>query len=1268
MRIVIDLQGAQSESRFRGIGRSSLALARAIARQRDEHEVFIALTGLLATAVLPVRNTFEGLLPPENIRVWWATGPTRACEAPNHARRKMAELLREGFLANLKPDIILITSLFEGYVDDAVTSIGRFDTHTLTAVLLHDLIPLLNPSEFLPADGQRELYFQQIGDLQKVDLLLAVSETSRQAALTHLKVPTENVVAISSAIDPHFCPQKLSDSTVAALRQRYRLTRKLVLYVPGGFDVRKNFTYLIAAYARLPENLRQSHQLVIASKVCDIERAALQKQARQMGLQGDELILTGYVPEADLIDLYRLATLFVFPSRYEGFGLPVLEAMACGAPVIGSNTTSIPEVIGHPDALFDPESVDAIRGLMQTALENPAFRQQRIEHGLRQAQRFSWDTTARRAINAMAACVTGKRTFVTTRSNQKRRRLAYISPLPPERTGIADYSAALLPALREYYDIDVVADQTDTSDDWIVEHCAIRQPQAFLEHASQYDRVLYHLGNSPFHHYMVALLEQVPGVVCLHDFFLSSYISFMELSDQVPFYWMHHLYAGHGYAAAAARWHHPTPEMLKYDYPCNFFAIQQSLGVMVHSQYACQLAENWYGRDVAANWSVIPLVRTLPDRNSTDAASFRHLASFKLPNTAFVVCSFGALDDTKLNHRLLQAWNGSALSQDPNCYLIFVGDAHGGAYGQQLTDLMHQSPSGNRIRVTGWVSAEVFQGFLARANLAVQLRTRSRGETSAAALDCLSHGVPTIVNAHGAGAELPSDAVWLLPDEFEDGELLTALETLRHNAELRNRLTFKAPKIIEQLHTPRTCAQRCHQALEHYYHQARTSRAALIHTLAARNDLPDTESELATLARQIARNQPDRQPARRLLIDVSATCRNPLPTGIERVTRCLLQHILQELPAGWRPEPVYLDQTASGNWCYRFARQFTLDMINCPASWTTDDIVEMQTGDLFFTADWSGEMLIAAARQGIYLQMRQLGIPVYVMVHDLLPMQMPQHFPAGTGAAFEAWLKTVCGVATGIIGVTRAVRADVASWLACQTGGTPSAITLHWSHHGADFNPPEGYATPDSHDPADDPGLQVESAMKTAITFLMVGTIEPRKGHLQALAAFEQLWREQIPINLVIVGAEGWPHLPDDQRRTIRQTIAALQSHPQTGQRLFWLHGISDVALNKLYAAAACLLAASEGEGFGLPLIEAARHHLPVLARDLPVFREVAEEHAAYFDNDTRPSVLAAAVKNWLQQYEKGTHPRSADLPWMTWRQSAQKLMGCLGIEVMDND
>jgi glycosyltransferase involved in cell wall biosynthesis len=170
--------------------------------------------------------------------------------------------------------------------------------------------------------------------------------------------------------------------------------------------------------------------------------------------------------------------------------------------------------------------------------------------------------------------------------------------------------------------------------------------------------------------------------------------------------------------------------------------------------------------------------------------------------------------------------------------------------------------------------------------------------------------------------------------------------------------------------------------------------------------------------------------------------------------------------------------------------------------------------------------------------------------------------------------------------------------------------------------------------------------MRARKSFLMVGTLEPRKGQTQVLDAFDRLWDKACDVNLVIVGKQGW---------MVDQLVGRLREHPELHKRLFWLEGISDEYLEKVYAASTCLIAASYGEGFGLPLVEAAKHNLPIIARNIPVFREVADKHAYYFDAIT-PGQLAESIESWVKLYYRGESPNSDKLPWLGWSDSVVRL------------
>ena len=1228
MRIVIDLQGAQASNARRGIGRYSLALAQGIARQAaGRHEVLIALNGAFADSIAPLRAAFAGLLPPDAIRVWHS--PLTPGQAPAFGLRRAAERLREAFLASLEPDMVHVSSLFEGPHDGAVTGCGTF-APLPTSVTLYDLIPLLRPDTYLPDPAARAEYLGRLEHLARADLLLSISESSRQEAINHLKhlgVTADRCVNVSTAADAHFTPSQISGDAAAALRERLGLTRPFVMYT-GGIDPRKNIEGLVRAFAALPPDVRDAHQLAVVCAARPESRDALLALASRHGLKPGQLVLTGFVSEEDLVALYTLCKGFVFPSLHEGFGLPALEAMACGAAVITSGSSSLPEVVGRADALFDETSDSAIGDAMLRLLTDDDWRAGLRQHGLRQARLFSWDATARRALQAFES-FHAQRTAQPAQhliATGRKPRLAFVSPLPPERSGIADYSADLLPHLARHYDIDVVVAQPSVSDAWVNGACAIRSPVWFLGHAHQFDRVLYHFGNSAFHEYMFGLLRRVPGTVVLHDFFLSGIQSHREGLGFAPHALTRELMEGHGYAAVKRRYASTDLTSVVYDYPCSFGVIRQAAGVIVHSPHSLVLARQWYGPEGARDWAQIPLLRQpATHRRKAEARSRLGIAP-----DVFLVCSFGLLGPTKQNHRLAKAWLASPLAADVQCRLVFVGQNHPSTYGQALARDVASRGQG-RIEITGWTSAQQFADYLDAADLAVQLRSISRGETSAAVLDCMNHGLATIVNANGSMAYLPQDAVHLLPDEFDDSALTAALQSLWSDGARRATLGERARAFVHREHDPAGCAAAYAQAIERFAAKAARARPGLLATVAQRDDL-DTASR-AAVALAISRTLPEPAAARQLFVDVSELVQRDWGSGIQRVVKNLLHHLLGKAPAGFHVEPVYAQAGMAG---YRYARKFTLGFLGCPADAFEDEPVDVRAGDIFLGLDLQPQRV--PEQEPFFAALRDAGAHVYFVVYDLLPVLMPQHFVAGAQQGHERWLETVAR-ADGALCISRAVADELMAWLDSRPelrGGRP--FDVGWFHLGADL--------PAAADPAGgaitDPALQtLDARLRQHPCFLMVGTIEPRKGHAQVLDAFEQLWARGSQATLVIVGKPGW---------MVDSLMQRLGEHPEAGRRLFWLQRADDATLSALYRRCGALIAASEGEGFGLPLVEAAQQGLPVIARDIPVFREVAGDGASYFGGPDTPA-LADVLQGWIR-------PTAAPaIPVLSWADSTAQLV-----------
>jgi glycosyltransferase involved in cell wall biosynthesis len=1024
VRLVIDMQGAQSSgSRNRGIGRYTLALAREIVRQRGDHEVILALNGAFADTIEPLKAEFADLLPAEAVRVWFPPTPCRSLEPANDPRRKAAEAIYEAFLASHRPDAILVTSLFEGLIDDVVTSIGQFDTAIPRAVILYDLIPLIHRHIYLANPDVERWYQRKLDHLRRADLLLSISASSGREAVDHLGVAASQVVTISTACNDEFKPAKVSPAQRSDLARRYGLTKAYVMYT-GGIDHRKNIEGLIRAFGLLPKSVRSGHQLAVVCAAHDTDRSRLLDLARSAGLSEGELVMTGFVPEDDLLALYRGCALFVFPSWHEGFGLPALEAMACGRPTIGANTSSLPEVIGWEEAMFDPYDDQAIAELMAKSLTDQAFRKSLEQNARKQAQAFSWTRSARTAWQAIERLPFSRKPDAIAARPAHRPKLAFLSPLPAARSGIADYSAELLPELSRHYDIDVILMQDEPlADSWVSANAPIRSVEWFKRNHRAFDRVMYHFGNSHFHSHMFDLLPDIPGVVVLHDFFLSGIIAHLEFTGAKPGLWAKTLLADHGWLAVQQRYQAADSADVIWAYPCNGDVFRSALGGIFHSRHGMELGRTWLGARATENWCHVPLLRRAQQEAGETGHTKRRLqarSALGIGVDDFVVCAFGHMGRTKLNDRLLDAWLASNLARNAGCRLVFVGQNEGGQFGGAIARRV--KAAGDQIQITGFVDHADYRHWLHAADVAVQLRAKSRGETSAAVLDCWNAGLATIVNAHGAFAELPDDSVVKLADEFSDAELVGALHKLHSQAAYRQTVGRMGRARLLDHHDPRSCADAYAAAVEACYAQARCGLQGLI------GRLPSLVPDIAppdglSSATAISASFPPVPRRRQWLVDVSELARVDSKSGIQRVVRAVLSQMLKNPPSGVSVRPVYASMADDG---YRYADRFTAKFLQIDDGWCEDHPIEAWQGDVFFALDLQPAIL---SRQiGQLQQLRLSGVKAMAVVYDLLPIALPETFVPGASDGHSKWLEIVQSL-DGALCISQAVADELIDWL-----------------------------------------------------------------------------------------------------------------------------------------------------------------------------------------------------------------------------------------------
>src|SRR5947209_6673993 len=323
--------------------------------------------------------------------------------------------------------------------------------------------------------------------------------------LTALDIPPDRITVVPLGVDERF-RMALLTLQAGAVRKRFSIPDDFILLITGGSS--HGIERLLQAYRLLPRDLRRANRLVIAGAI-DGDANRISQLARANGLADHELLVAGDAREDELAVLCKSCKLVLLPDSEEVAAQQALEAMSCGTPAVGPDQGRIREILGLGDALLDPTSAQLASQKICEALTSAGFREKLKRYASEQAERFYRRQAAQRSFDALEQLYRSRPAEPKPSSSAKRReRMAYVSPLPPERSGIADYSAELLPELAKYYDITLITDLSQIADPFLDREFRRVRFQEFEKSARDYHRVLYHIGNSPFHVQIPALLER----------------------------------------------------------------------------------------------------------------------------------------------------------------------------------------------------------------------------------------------------------------------------------------------------------------------------------------------------------------------------------------------------------------------------------------------------------------------------------------------------------------------------------------------------------------------------------------------------------------------------------------------------------------------------------------------------------------------------------------------------------------------------------------
>jgi glycosyltransferase involved in cell wall biosynthesis len=1223
MKLIIDLFPCQTNTRFRGIGRYILSLLREMARLRGSNEIYALADIQLSESFEELRQEFTGLLPTGSF-LPYHNGLTNSSTYNSETHKLIADTLVRQAYQTLSPDVVLTPSPFEMELHGVVPGPNAQGRNYKQVGILYDLIPTIFHEQYLDGNPEyKKKYTNILNTLPNYDLLLAISESSRQDAIKILDIKPEKIVNISGAVGSRFRRLGLSQSETSRYMDNFGITRPFILYI-GGNNFRKNMEGALSAYAQLPPQIIASHQFVV-NDVGD--EAIFRSKARALGLNDQDLVVTGYTSDDDLIALYNLCKAFIFPSLYEGFGLPILEAMACGAPVIASDNSSIPEVVGRSDVLFNVSDHQEVTKVLHKVLTDDAFRNELSEYGLERVKQFSWEKTAQQAWAAMETVQEEKKKIFKAVSShsQSHPRIAFVSPLPPQKTGISNYSAELLPYLAKYFDINLFIDpDVKVSNAYLRKNFPIYDWNKLLEMRDRYETVVYHYGNSPFHSHMFDLERQFHGVVVLHDFFLSNLAEHFgnqhgSLQNEVD--------NSHGLKGLIDL-QTKKNGMLK-DWPINWKVLRNANEIIVHSNFQNQLLNLYYGRGWRPSLTVIPHLRKIVPE-VTKEQQLQARKELGISPDDFIFCSFGMLTPHKLNEPLIQIYASLIKELGNDTKLFFVGESS----SQQEKALIEQLQLSDQVYITGYVNDETYKKYLISANAAIQLRKNSRGETSGAVLDCMNYGLSTIVNAHGTLEDLDKDCVVKISDPIQLEELGAMMVQLRRDEGLRLEKGRCARKSIADEHDPEKVAEAYAEVIyKSILTDDRRLFMPLIKTIKSLNQSTDLMSSTAKFAAMnlSLRSQP------RLLIDVTQTTMFDARSGIQRVVKSIVRELFLMDDPSLQVEPFWLNQGQ-----FLRGKRFTERLLSLPdQSLGPETPIYTKPGDTIFMLDSSWHLYDQFVP--LFQKARENGGKIVTAFYDLIPKLYPEMVDKTMECVFTKWMDTAVQQSDVLVCISRSTADNLKANITDNKIPHTNKQDIEYFHLGADI-----------------PVVSSESKIRFEVSsltnvpkeplFIMVGTLEPRKGHEFVLDAFEAMWQQGINYRLCFAGKIGW-HVEKLEQR--------IRNHSESGKRLLFFENPTDAEINRCYQAATALIAASITEGFGLPIIEAAQNQVPVLASDIPVFREVGGEGAVYFSLSS-PSYLVEAIHEMAAKTSDERVALSKQVKYITWKKSAESLLKIL--------
>lgn len=656
---------------------------------------------------------------------------------------------------------------------------------------VYDIIPYVMKEHYFKF-VDKKWYMKCVEMLRWVDKILVISQSVKNDLINYLSFPEEQIEVIWGAIDKKYRQISICEYEKERILKRFGIIDKYIMCT-GGDDERKNIAGLIEAYSKLPNYVLEEYQLVIVCKLSKESKLRYHNLADKLGIDG-RIVLTDFVTDEEMVELYNLATLMAFPSKYEGFGLPVIEAWACGTPVLTSNNSSLVQIAGDAGILVDPYNIEDIANGLSKVSEKESL-DILLQKGKQRLSLFTWNKVADKSIEIINEIQVKK---INDNINVE---IAFFSPLPPKESGISDYSVDILNEICQYFNVDVYIDDNYKVDCELASNVTIYNHRTFENNVRQknYHEIIYQMGNSDFHLYMYPYIKKYKGIIVLHDYNMNGialhYSLYLKKNKRLYKELLLEDYDKQIVNAYMEKVNDGSIYNNLYDLELNGFVTNYANKIIVHSDYAKEkLLKNKFDKDIAKIYSYVKISKLI------NKEVFRE--KYNLNKNDVVFASFGHIHETKRAIPILKAFAQISKIYD-NAIYIFVGKLNK-SLKNEFEKITQESGIVNKVRVTGYVDLSDFLEYVNCIDIGLNLRHPYNGENSASVIRMLERQKCVIVNDVGSFSEIPDSACYkirpasLMDEEQEINEIFKAMQELLLNNEKRIEIEQNARKYTKE--------------------------------------------------------------------------------------------------------------------------------------------------------------------------------------------------------------------------------------------------------------------------------------------------------------------------------------------------------------------------------------------------------------------------------------------------------------------------------------